>query len=289
METGSFSEAARQSGLSPSSVSRRIEELEGWIGSALFQRTTRKLHLTDAGQAFYERTNDILLDLEEARTIAGQRQDHPSGLIRMTVPEGLEHHLSPAMSAFQERWPDVSLVVDFSARMFDLVSEGFDLAIRVGDLADSSLRVRRISAARRYLCASRKYLSKAGSPERPEDLESHNCLIYRSVPGYNIWRFETDNGRVEVRASGNFSANSGNALLSAAREGRGIILSPGWLVGPSLANGELVELMPAISPSPQRVPLFAVHPYQRFVPPKVEALVDFLANRFGDKYDWRCS
>lgn len=287
VETGSFSEAGRQSGLSPSSVSRRIDELEGWVGSALFHRTTRKLHLTEAGLSFYERTHDILLDLEEARTVAGKRQDHPSGLIRMTVPEGMEHHLSPAMSDFQALWPDVSLAVDFSARIVDLIGEGFDLAIRIGQMEDSTLRARRISAARRYLCASRQYLAGAGSPERPEDLENHNCLIYRALPGYNLWRFQSGDDIVDVRASGSFSANSGNALVNAARDGRGIILSPGWLVGPSLANGDLVEIMPGVSPSPARVPLYAVHPYQRFVPPKVKVLVEFLAKRFGDEYDWR--
>ena len=287
VETGSFSEAGRQAGLAPSSVSRRIDELEGWVGSVLFHRTTRQLTLTEAGQSFYARTRDILLDLEEARTVAGQLQDRPAGLIRMTVPEGMEHHLSPALSDFQTRWPDVGLVLDFSPRIADLIGEGFDLAIRVGDMADSTLKARKIAAAQRYLCASAQYLATAGTPARPEDLEDHNCLIYRAVPGYNVWRFETGNGTVDVRASGSFSANSGNALVNAARDGRGIVLSPGWLVGPSLATGDLVEILPGVSPSPARVPLYAVHPYRRFVPPKVTALVDFLARRFGDDYDWR--
>lgn len=204
----------------------------------------------------------------------------------MTVPEGMEHHLSPAISDFQAQWPDVSLVLDFSARIVDLVGEGFDLAIRVGQLESSTLKARRIAAAQRYLCASKQYLVEAGTPKRPEDLEDHNCLIYRALPGYNVWRFKTRNGTIDVRASGSFSANSGNALVDAARDGRGIILSPGWLVGPSLANGDLVEIMPGVSPNPARVPLYAVHPYQRFVPPKVKTLVDFLAKRFGDNYDW---
>lgn len=286
VETGSFSEAGRQSGLSPSSVSRRIDELEGWVGSALFHRTTRKLSLTEAGRSFYERAHEILLDLEEARTVAGQLQDHPSGLIRMTVPEGMEHHMSPAFSDFQAQWPDVSLVLDFSARIVDLVGEGFDLAIRIGRMEDSTLKARRIAAAQRYLCASKQYLEKAGTPKRPEDLEDHNCLIFRALPGYNVWRFKSGNSTVDVRASGSFSANSGNALVNAARDGRGIILSPGWLVGPSLANGDLVEILPGISPNPAQVPLYAVHPYRRFVPPKVKTLVDFLASRFGDDYDW---
>lgn len=286
VETGSFSEAGRQSGLSPSSVSRRIDELEGWIGAALFHRTTRKLNLTEAGFSFHERTHDILLDLEEARTVAGQLQDHPSGLIRMTVPEGMEHHMSPALSDFQALWPDVSLVLDFSARIVDLVGEGFDLAIRIGQMEDSTLKARSIAAAQRFLCASKQYLMEAGTPNRPEDLENHNCLIFKALPGYNIWRFKSGNGTIDVRASGSFSANSGNALVNAAREGRGIILSPGWLVGSSLAKGDLVEILPEFSPNPARVPLYAVHPYQRFVPPKVTALVDFLAGRFGDDYDW---
>jgi DNA-binding transcriptional LysR family regulator len=286
VETGSFSEAARQSGLSPSSVSRRIDELEGWVGSALFHRTTRKLTLTEAGLSFYERTRGILLDLEEARTVAGELQDHPSGLIRMTVPEGMEHYLSPAISEFQAQWPDVSFVLDFSARIVNLVEEGFDLALRIGQMEDSTLRARKIAAARRFLCASKQYLAEAGTPRRPEDLEDHNCLIFRALPGYNVWRFKTGKGTVDVRASGSFSANSGNALVNAARDGRGIILSPGWLVGPSLTNGDLVEIMPWIPPEPARVPLYAVHPYQRFVPPKVKTLVDFLARRFGDDYDW---
>ena len=286
VESGSFSEAGRQSGLSPSSVSRRIDELEGWVGGALFHRTTRKLNLTEAGQSFYARTKGILLDLEEARTLAGQLENRPSGLVRMTVPEGMEHHLSPAIGAFQAQWPRVEFVLDFSARLVDLVGEGFDLAIRVGRMEDSTLKVRRIAAARRYLCASKRYLAKAGTPKRPHDLEGHNCLIYRALPGYNVWRFKTKSGAIGVRASGNFSANSGNALVNAACDGRGIILSPGWLVGPSLANGDLVEIMPDVSPNPARVPLYAVHPYRRFVPPKVRTLLDFLARRFGDDYDW---
>jgi DNA-binding transcriptional LysR family regulator len=287
VETGSFSEAGRQSGVSPSSVSRRIDELENWIGSALFHRTTRQLVLTDAGRSFYERTRAILLDLEEARTVAGQLEDRPTGLIRMTVPEGMEHHLSPAISEFQAQWPDVSIVMDFSATVTDLIAEGFDLAIRVGQLEDSTLKTRRIAAARRHLCASKEYILNAGKPKRPKDLEHHNCLVYRAHLGYNVWRFETRSGIVNVRASGNFAANSGNALVNAARNGQGIIMSPGWLVGSFLADGELIELlMPKCSPEPARVPLYVVHPYDKFVPPKVKTLIGFLARRFCDTYDW---
>ena len=119
-----------------------------------------------------------------------------------------------------------------------------------------------------------------------QDLAKHNCLIFRTHPGYNIWQFKVGSRTVDVRAAGNFSANSGQALINAARNGRGLVLGPQWLVGPLLANAELVEVMPECLPVPERTPLYAVHPYQRFVPPKVKSFVDFLTNHFGTEYDW---
>ena len=286
VETGSFSEAGRQSGLAPSSVSRRIVELEGWVGAALFHRTTRKLNLTEVGRSFYERTRGILLDLEEAKIIAAQLEDHPTGLIRLTIPASMERHLTAAMGEFQARWPAVHFALTFTDQVVDLIGEGYDMAVRLGRLEDSTLRARKIAEARRYLCASPGYLSRAGAPRRPADLAGHNCLIFRSHPGYNVWRFKSGGRTVDIRASGGFSANSGDALMNAARDDMGLVLAPEWLVGPALANGELVEVMPDHPPVPERTPLYAVHPYQRFVPPKVRAFVDFLAKRFAKGYDW---
>jgi DNA-binding transcriptional LysR family regulator len=286
VETGSFSETARQSGLAPSSVSRRIVELEGWVGAALFHRTTRKLNLTEAGRPFYERTRGILLDLEEAKVMAAQLDDHPSGLIRLTIPASMERHLTAGIGEFQARWPGVRFALTFTDRVVDLVGEGYDLAVRIGHLEDSTLRARKIGEARRYLCATPRYLDRAGAPERPEDLASHNCLIFRTHPGYNVWRFKTGGRTIGVRASGSFSADSGNALINAARDAMGLVLAPEWLVGPFLANGEFVEVMPKHPPVPDHTPLYAVHPYQRFVPPKVKTYVDFLVKRYGKDYDW---
>jgi len=286
VETGSFSEAGRQSGLAPSSVSRGIVELEGWVGAALFHRTTRKLNLTETGRLFYQRTRDILLDLEEARVRAVQLEDHPSGLIRLTVPESVERHMTTAIGDFQARWPGVDFALTFTDRVVDLVGEGFDLAVRIGQLEDSTLRSRKITEVRRYLCASPHYLERAGTPQRPEELATHNCLTLRTHPGYNIWRFKAGKGTLDVRASGSFCANSGNALVGAARDAMGLILAPEWLVAPLLASGELVEVVLTNPPAPDHTPLYAVHPYQRFVPPKVKAFTDFLAERFGTGYDW---
>ncbi len=286
VESGSFSEAGRQSGLAPSSVSRRIVELETWVGAVLFHRTTRKLNLTEVGRSFYERTRSILLDLEEAKVMAAQLEDRPSGLIRLTIPDSMERHLTSGIAEFQARWPAVEFALNFTDRVVDLVGEGYDLAVRMGQLQDSTLRVRRIGEARRYLCASPRYLDRAAALERPEDLAGHNCLIFRTHPGYNVWRFKSGGRNVDVRASGNFSANSGTALINAARDARGPVLAPEWLVGPYLANGELVEALPKHPPVPDRTPVYAVHPYQRFVPPKVRTFVDFLVSRYGKGYDW---
>lgn len=290
VEAGSFSEAGRQSNLAPSSVSRRIVELEAWIGATLFHRTTRRLNLTEVGRSFYERTRGILLDLEEARVVSAQLEDHPSGLIRLTIPASMEIHLTAAMSDFQARWPAVTFSIMFTDHVVDLVAEGFDLAVRIGRMEDSTLKARKIGEAGRFLCASPSYLSRVGTPERPEELADHNCLTFRTHPGYNVWRFQSrdndDRETIDVRASGGFSANSGDALITPAKSGMGFVLLPEWLVGPPMKSGELVEALPAFLPVPHRTPLYAVHPYQRFVPPKVRTFVDYLADRFGGDYDW---
>jgi DNA-binding transcriptional LysR family regulator len=194
--------------------------------------------------------------------------------------------LTAGIGAFQAQWPGVEFALTLTDRVVDLVGEGYDLAVRMGRLQDSTLRARKIGEARRYLCASPRYLDRAGAPQRPEDLAGHNCLIFRTHPGYNVWRFKAGGGSVDVRASGSFSANSGDALINTARDARGLILAPEWLVAPYLASGEFVEVLPQHPPVPDRTPLYAVHPYQRFVPPKVKAYVDFLVSHYGKGYDW---
>ncbi len=289
VEAGSFSEAGRQLGLAPSSVSRRMVELEGWVGATLFHRTTRQLKLSDVGQRFHERVPDILLDLEEARVVAAQLEDHPTGLLRLSVPDSMERHMTMAMCVFQARWPAVHFAFDFTDRVVDLVAEGFDLALRIGPLQDSTLKARKITEVRRTLCASPRYLERAGWPKRPEDLADHNCLIFRTNPGYNVWRFASGKRTVDVRAKGSFSANSGRALMAAACDALGLVMAPEWILGPALAQKDLVEVLPQYLPVPDRTPLYAVHPYLRFVPPKVRTFVDFLVGHFGPAYDWTSS
>ena len=292
VETGSFSEAGRQSNLAPSSVSRRIVDLEGWIGATLFHRTTRKLNLTEVGRLFHDKTRGILLDLEEARVVAASLEDTPSGHLMISAPASFEQHIVVAAALFQARWPHVSFSLTTTERQVDLVAEGYDIAIRAGQLSDSTLKARKFTEVKRRLCASPHYLKTAPELKHPHDIENHSCLTLRRNPGYTLWRFsEKQKGRgknkvVEVRATGDITANSGNMLVTAARHGRGLILSADWLLGPALTKGDLVEPLPDFKPYPQTTPLYAVHPYQRFVPPKVRVFIAFLVDHFGEGYDW---
>lgn len=286
VETGSFSEAGRQSNLAPSSVSRRVADLEAWVGAALFQRTTRKLNLTEVGKMFHEHTRGVLLDLEEARVKAAQLEDHPAGLVRITTPASLEQHIVVAVALFQARWPDVSFGLTSTDRKVDLIAEGFDIAIRAGNLDDSTFKASKVAEVKRRLCASPQYMATAPKLDHPADLEAHSCLALRRNQGASTWRFHDGDDVISVQASGELTANSGNMLVTAARFGRGIILSPEWLLGPPLAKGELIPLLPAFKPYPETSPLYAVHPYQRFIPPKVRVFIDFLKEHFGPQYDW---
>jgi len=286
VETGSFSEAGRQSNLAPSSVSRRIDDLEGWVGATLFYRTTRKLNLTEVGQLFFRQTQGILLDLEEARTIAASLEDKPSGLVRLTMPASLEQHIVSAVVAFQKRWPEVEFGLTATDRNVDMVAEGLDVAIRIGPLADSTLKARKLTDVRRRLVASQSYIDAAPPLETPDDIVAHSCLTFRRNPGYSVWRFSNGETIDDIQVSGDLYANSGNILANAALRGQGLLLSTDWLIGHALSCGDLVEVLPDYQPYPALTSIFIVHPYQKFVPPKVRVFNDFLIDHFGAEYDW---
>lgn len=286
VETGSFSEAARQNNLATSSVSRSITELENWVGAALFHRTTRKLNLTEAGRQFHIRSKEILLNLEETRLIAAELEDIPSGHLHLSLPASMEHHVVVAAAAFQAKWPKVSFNLTSTDRKVDLIAEGFDLAIRAGTLQDSSLRVRKFAQSKRRLCASPDYLKHAPPLTCPQQISDHDCLNLGRHHTPKTWHFSKGDEKIAVQASGSFSANSGNALVEAARQGRGLVLTGDWILGPLLQNGELVEVLTDYEIAPAHSDLYVVHPYQKFVPPKVRVFVEHLGKHFGGSYDW---
>ncbi len=287
VEAGGFSAAGRQLGMAPSSVSRRIGELEDDLGVRLFHRTTRKLSLTGEGRLYSGRAAKILVAVDEAKLAVSQTGGAPGGILRLTVPASVcRLHVAPALPAFHTNFPAIEVVLAVTDRLGDLVEEGFDLAIRVGQQRDSSLIARKIGSARRVVCASPSYLDAAGEPNAPAELADHSCLTFRQHPGTNLWRFRGPDGASEVRVSGSLFANDGEVLCAAAVAGLGLVLAPEWLVGIELKRGGLREVLPQYRAEPATTPLYAVYPHQRHLPPKVRAFIDFLAHRFAAAYAW---
>jgi len=285
VEAGSFSEAGRQLGLAPSSVSRQINELEDSLGSRLFQRTTRKLSVTEAGELYYERATGIVTEVDEAKLAISQLDGTPTGILRLNVPGSLSRrYIVPIVVTFQEKFPRVEIVLLASDQVMDMIEHRIDLTIRLGVLKDSSLVARKIGSGRRVICASTAYLDNTDPPKSPADLALHNCLTFRENPGSNIWKFKNSNGVLsEVSVTGNLYANDGESLVAAAAMGHGIILVPEWLVNCELREGTLQEILTNYTTTPKETPMYALYPRQRHLPPKVRAFIDFIVERFSNK------
>jgi DNA-binding transcriptional LysR family regulator len=278
VEAGSFSEAGRQLGVAPSSVSRQINELEDSLSARLFQRSTRRLSLTEAGEIYYGHATRIIAEVDEARLAVSQLDGTPTGMLRLNVPGSLSRrYLVPILTAFQRKYPGVEVVLLVSDQLMDMIEHRIDLTIRLGALTDSNLVARKISTGRRLLCASAGYLTNAGQLKSPEDLSDHNCLTFRSNAGSNVWKFKPQNGKTsEVQVSGNLYSNDGESLVAAAVEGHGLILVPEWLVRDEIDSGSLTEALPAYTAVPKETPMYALYPLQRHLASKVRAFIDFM-------------
>ena len=285
-ETRSFSEAAVRLRASKSGVSRAISALEAELGARLFHRTTRTLTLTEAGRSYLERVKRILDDLADADESVNALQAAPRGLLRINAPMSFGFlHLVPALPHFAALYPEITLDVVMNDRFVDLVDEGFDIAVRIAAMQDSSLIARRIAPIRLLACASPSYLRAHGYPERPEDLLQHQCLINNNQPSAQEWKFQDQDGAMlSVPVHGKVRMNNGDALRVAALHGLGITILPSFIVGPDVHKGDIVSLLEAYNPQP--LALHAVYPHARLLSPKVRAFVDFLAARFGPEPYW---
>ena len=286
VELGSFARAAERLDVSTSSVSRLVSELEGNLAARLLHRTTRRLSLTESGQAYFERCVQLLADLAETESLVTSASADPSGTIKLTcsIAFGVRH-LAPAIGAFQRQHPAVQFNCSLSDRFVDLVDEGLDLAIRIGRLADTNLVARKIGESRLRVCAAPAYLQRHGTPMRPEDLAGHNCFTYEYVTVRNLWRFreKTASGEdreISVSVHGSLHANNGEMLAAVAAEGVGIALEPCFIVGPLIEKGLLVPILQDFEPP--RSGIYAVYPSRRHLSGKVRAFVDFLAQRFAE-------
>jgi DNA-binding transcriptional LysR family regulator len=281
VEAGSFVQAAERRGLSTTVLSRRVAELEQHLGARLLNRTTRRLSLTESGQAFYERCVQLLAELEDAERAASATAAAPRGTLRLTCSLALGvQRLAPAMASFAARYPDVKFHVSASDQVIDLVEEGFDLAVRVGEVRADSLVARRLGETQIMLAAAPAYLKRHGTPRDLADLATRALLTYAYSSTANIWRL-TDAAGVEhsIRASGALHANSGDLLAAAAAAGLGIVREPDFILAPYLADGRLRRILPELHGP--RGPIWAVYPSRRHLSAKVRLFVDHLAQVFA--------
>lgn len=267
VETGSFTAAAATLGVLKSSVSRSVAALEAELGIRLLQRTTRRLALTDAGRAYYERARDALAALDEAQHAVSSLGAEPRGLVRVTASVNLASDLAAVTSAFARAYPAVRVEVSLTARFVDLVKEGFDLAVRAGPLTDSSLLSRKLGESELGLFASPTYLDAAGRPRRLADLARHECILYRSGPGAAAWRLTGPRGEEEVTVQGRVATDEFAFVRSMVLAGFGVALVPITLLRPLVEAGDLERVLPRFAR--RSAPVHVVWPSRRFEPAAV--------------------
>ncbi|MGF1545938.1 MAG: LysR family transcriptional regulator [Thiotrichales bacterium] len=288
-EHGGVSAAANQLHIAKSAVSRRIADLEERLGVQLFRRSTRKLSLTDSGWGLYERAVRILADLEEAEAAVSQAHKTLRGRLRVAVPISFGlHHLGPAIVEFMQAHPEVEFDLEFNERQQDLLLEGFDLAIRIAQLEDSTLIARRLTPIRLVACASPAYLAAHGRPRHPEDLAFHPGLIYTNVPNPELATWRDSRGRARsVRVPARLRADNGEFLTRAACAGAGILIAPTFIVHRAVETGDLEAVLTDVCW--RELAAHAVYPQTRHLSRRVRVFVDFLVERFAGAPTWdRC-
>lgn len=286
VDAGSFTAAADQLGVAKSAVSRRVSALESRLGVQLMRRSTRRLSLTTSGQQFYEHSARLLADLDELESAVAQDHGELRGRLRVALPLSFGlHHMPVPICDFSRLHPNVEFDLDFNDRRVDLVEEGWDMAIRIGDLADSSLVARRLFAAKVVLVASPDYLARRGTPDSPRDLADHACLTYSNLPDPRRWHYDEPGGRQDSVAVGKgMSASSGDFLCRAAVAGLGIAMQPTFIVHAALRAGDVVTILDDYRWA--RSTGFAVYPPTRHLSHRVRAFIDFLAAHFAGTAPW---
>ena len=287
LDLGSISAAARSLDLSVAVASQRLKRLERELGVRLLHRTTRTLHATPEGAALAEQGRMLVEDLEAL--ISGLRQSGTdvAGTLRVTTSASFgRQYISPLLPEFLATHPRIRLSINLTDQMLDLVSAGFDLAIRIGALEDSNLVARKLASNRRVLCASPDYLRRHGTPRKPEDLADHECVLLVGSQGrQDVWRMRDHDGHeVAVRVHGRLETNFGEVVRDAVVAGLGIAMHSSWHVCDDLRAGRLQALLPDYAIADTGI--YALMPQRRLVPPRVRAFVDFLAERFGDDPPW---
>lgn len=284
ISAGSMSAAGREMGLSPAVISKRIRRLEERLGTRLLQRTTRQIAMTESGQGFYERVIAILASVEEAEAYVADGAAQAKGTLKVAAPTSFGRlHIAPHLGRFFLDNPGLSVNLDLEDNFVDIVGEGYDLAIRIAELSDSSLVARRLAPVHRVLCASPEYLKRYGEPESIGDLmENHVCL---AAANQDPWRLVGPDGAVTIRTHAPVRTNSSEVVRECLLTGVGVALRSTWDIGPELRDGRLKVLLPHYRAS-NKVGLYAVYPSRRFLAAKVRVFIDFLAGLYGPSPYW---
>lgn len=282
VDAGSFSGAGQAVGLTRSAVGKAVTRLEARLGTRLLHRTTRKLSMTDDGRVFYEHCLRVVSLLEETEASVGRQSAIPTGLLRLTVPEGFGRtHVLPLLHRYMQAWPDLQVEVNFSDRVADMVEEGFDLAVRIGRAGSDTLLISRIVAVHRsIICASPVYLEKRGRAETPDDLAFHDCLSFKSGTLKQPWRLRQEDGSWStVGGRGRLRLDSGEAIRDAAIAGMGVAYLPDFLVESALADERLEQMLTAFET--QEIPIVVMYPTKRYLPAKVRRFIDLMAEEWA--------
>lgn len=276
VELGGFTDAARKLNLSKSAISKHVAALETRLGARLLNRTTRRVNPTEIGLLYYDRAQGVLNAAAEADAAATAMQGAPTGELKISAPLSFGlRHVAPALASFLAEYPDVAARLSFEDRKVELLAEGFDVAIRIGDLPDSTLKARKLAETEMNLVAAPQYLKRRGAPQTIEDLAEHELLHYSNTSNGNFWRLRGPSGQERsVRIGGRLSINNGDALVRAAVDGAGIALSPNFICAEELRSGVLKEVMPNAAPPP--IGIYAVYPSGRFPQPKLRVFIDHL-------------
>ncbi len=284
---GSLSGAARLLDMSPTMVTKHLAALEARLGTRLFHRTTRRLTITEAGRRYLDLAERVLGDFEAAESAIAADRVEPRGLLRLNVPLAFgTRQIAPLLARFAALYPGVSVELGLNDRLVDLIEEGWDLAIRIGSLRDSTLVARRLAPCRMMICAAPAYLAAHGTPRTTADLADHNCLGYTlAQAGPTRWRMGGNKTSVDVAVNGNLRANNGDALLAAALAGQGLIYQPTFIVGDELRAGRLVPVQLDVAPS-DLLAVHAVYLPDRTPSAKVRAFIDFVAGAFAPEPPW---
>ncbi|MEM8688497.1 MAG: LysR family transcriptional regulator [Pseudomonadota bacterium] len=283
--SGSFAEAGRQMGLTRSTVSKAVIELEQILSSRLLDRTTRKVSATEAGLAYYERCLSILADVEETEAQVARLHDEPRGTLKLNAPMSFGAlHMGPAIASFMAKYPELKVELSLNDRFVDPLEEGFDITLRIAVLEDSSLIARKIAPARRVLAASPDYLAAHGQPTKLEDLKHHRCLNYGHSTVLQRWELTRKGKAVVAPINSVLCANNGDVLREAALNGQGITKLPTFLIGPDLKAGRLQIVLPEFPPT--ELGIYALYAPNRYLAAKSRLLIDHLVAAFSGAAPW---